>query len=85
MQLILESDEASSLMTVITSFVIDRSGISQDANQAVRRWRSEHEKGSPSMDDLAVAMNEAIGAYIDDRTNRMIRRKGRYIRAREPQ
>jgi hypothetical protein len=35
------------------------------------------------MDDLAVAMNEALGTYLDERTARMVRRRGRYISTKE--
>ncbi len=83
MQLILETDEAWSLMSVITSFVIDRAGLSQDAKQAVRRWRNDRAVGSAPMAALGSAMNEALGEHFDAATDRTIRRKGRYVRAKE--
>ncbi len=83
MQVVLETDEAWSLMSVITSYVIDRSGISQDGKQRIRRWRGERTVGTVEMDDLAVAMNEALGTVIDEKTTRMIRRRGRYISTKE--
>jgi hypothetical protein len=84
MQFILDPDEAWSLMTVITSFTIDRSGVSQDGKQAIRRWRTDRAVGTVEMDDLAVGMNEALGSHLDEAANRTIRRKGRYQRARKP-
>ena len=83
MQVVLETDEAWSLMSVITSYVIDHSGISQDGKQRIRRWRGERTVGTVEMDDLAVAMNEALGTVIDEKTTRMIRRRGRYISTKE--
>jgi len=83
MQIVLETDEAWSLMSVITSHVIDHSGVSQDGKSAIRRWRSDRAVGTVEMDDLAVAMNEALGTYIDERTARMVRRRGRYISTKE--
>lgn len=83
MQLILETDEAWSLMTAITAYVIDHSGISQEGKQKVRRWRTDRAEGTVEMDDLAVAMNEALGTYLDEKTERKIRRKGRYISTKE--
>lgn len=83
MQVVLETDEAWSLMSVITSYVIDHSGISQDGKQKVRRWRGDRTVGTVEMDDLAVAMNKALGTYLDEKTARMIRRRGRYISTRD--
>ncbi len=83
MQIILETDEAWSLMSVITSYVIDQSGVSQDAKQRVRRWRTDRAVGAVEMDTLAVAMNRALGTYLDDRTTRMVRQKGRYQTTRD--
>lgn len=78
MQLILDQDEGWSLMTLVTSFVIDHSGVSQDGKQKLRRWRSDHAEGSQEMRALAEGMNKALGAFIDERTDRQVRSKGRY-------
>ena len=83
MQIILEVDEAWSLMTVITSHAIDKSGLSQDGKQAIRRWRTDRASGTVEMDQLAIAMNEALGTHLDEKTARMIRRRGRYISTKE--
>jgi hypothetical protein len=83
MQVVLETDEAWSLMSVITAYIIDHSGISQQGKQGVRRWRSDRTVGTVEMDDLAVAMNEALGTLLDEKTARMIRRRGRYISTRD--
>ena len=83
MQVVLETDEAWSLMSVIASHVIDNSGISQDGKAKIRRWRSDRGLGTVEMDDLAVAINEALGTYLDEKTTRMVRRRGRYISTRE--
>jgi hypothetical protein len=83
MQIILEVDEAWSLMSVITSYVIDKSGLSQDGKQAIRRWRTDRASGTVEMDQVAIAMNETLGTYLDEKTARMIRQKGRYQSVRE--
>jgi hypothetical protein len=83
MQVILETDEAWSLMSVITSYVIDHSGVSQEGKSKIRRWRTDRAVGTMEMDDLAVAVNEALGTYLDEKTARMIRRRGRYVSSRE--
>ncbi len=83
MQVVLETDEAWSLMSIITSYVIDHSGVSPDGKARIRRWRADRTVGTVEMDDLAVAVNEALGTYLDERTTRMIRRRGRYISTRD--
>ena len=83
MQVVLETDEAWSLMSVITSYVIDHSGVSPDGKSKIRRWRGDRAVGTVEMDDLAVAVNEALGTYLDEKTTRMIRRRGRYTSTRE--
>jgi hypothetical protein len=35
------------------------------------------------MDDLATAFNEALGTYVDEKTTRTIRRRGRYVSTKE--
>jgi hypothetical protein len=79
-QLIIDPEEAWSLMTLVTGYVIDKSGISQDGKQAVRRWRTDRAIGTVEMDEVAVGMNRAIGTYLDEKTNRQIRARGHYVR-----
>lgn len=83
MQVILETDEAWSLMSIIASYVIDHSGVSQDGKARIRRWRSDRAAGTVEMDDLATAFNEALGTYLDEKTARMIRRRGRYVSTKD--
>lgn len=80
MQVIIDPEEAWSLMTLVTGYIIDHSGISQDGKQAVRRWRTDRAVGTVEMDEVAVGLNRAIGTYLDERTNRQIRTRGRYVR-----
>lgn len=83
MQIVLETDEAWSLMSIITSYVVDHSGVSQDGKAKMRRWRSDRALGTVEMDDLATAFNEALGTYLDEKTARMIRRRGRYVSTKD--
>lgn len=83
MQIILETDESWSLMSLIVSQIIDQSGVSGEGKAAIRRWRTDHELGTVEMDEVAVAMNEALGGVVDEKTTRMIRRRGRYISSKE--
>ena len=83
MQMILDQDEAWSLMTVATSFVIDRSGVSADGKQRLRRWRTVRAENTVEMGELTAGMNAALDAFLDEQTNRQIRGKGRFTRAKE--
>ncbi len=83
MQVIIEKDEGWSLMSLVTSYVIDNAGLSADGKAAVRQWRTNHDKDSDGTADLTEAMNEALGTYVEDRTNRTVRKKGRYARKAE--
>ena len=78
MQIMLDEDEAWSLMTLVTSFVVDHSGVSQEGKQKLRRWRSDRVEGSQEMRALAEGMNKALGNFIDEQTNRQVRSRGRY-------
>ena len=79
MQVILEKDEAWSLVSLITSYIIDNSGLSQDGKQRVRGWRTDHD-GTPALEGLASAINESLGAYGAEKTTRQIRKKGRFAK-----
>ncbi len=78
-RLILEADEAWSLMTLAVSQVLDGAEISDAGREAIRKWRSERADGTEAMNTLAEEMNEALGNVVDERTRKLIRRKGRYI------
>jgi hypothetical protein len=79
MQVILETDEAWSIMTLVVSQVLDQVDLSDEAKEKVRRWRGDHTDGTAEMSELTVTMNETLGATLDERTTRLIRRKGRYV------
>ena len=83
MQVILETDEAWSIMMLVVSQVLDQVDLSDDAKKAVRTWRSDRADGTAEMSDLTVTMNESLGAVLDERTTRLLRRKGWYVSSRE--
>lgn len=76
MHIVLETDECRSLMTIVTSYAIDKSGVSQDGKSKIRRWRTDHADGTVEMDELAVAMNESLGTHLDDKLTRFVRKRG---------
>jgi len=79
MQIVMETDEAWSLMSTITSYIIDKSGVSHDGKQSIRKWRTERAVGTVEMDDLTISMNQALGTFVDEKMTRRIRQRGRYI------
>ena len=83
MQVILDTDEAWSLMTAIVSQMIDKTGVSSDAKAKLRRWRTDRAAGTAAMAELAIDLNEALGSTLDDKTTKLIRRKGNYVSTRE--
>jgi hypothetical protein len=84
MQIVLEPDEAWSIMTLVVAQVLDHADLSDDGRAAVRRWRSDRAQGTAEMADLTIGMNEALGTLLDERTTRQIRRRGRYVSSKEP-
>jgi hypothetical protein len=78
MQIIVDVDEAWSLMTVIVSQVIDNTNLSGDGRAAARKWRSDRAVGTAEMADLTIAINEALGSVLNEKTYRLIRSKGYY-------
>ena len=82
MQIILDVDEAWSLMTIMVSQMIDKAGVSADGKAKLRKWRTDRAEGTAEMADLTVELNEALGSTLDERTTRLIRRKGYYVSTR---
>jgi hypothetical protein len=79
MQVILETDEAGSITSLVVSQILDQVELSDEAKAALRRWRTEHNEGTAEIADLTVSLNEALGTVLDERTTRLIRRKGWYV------
>jgi len=83
MQVVLDADEAWSLMTLITSYAIDKSGVSQAGKQKIRKWRTDRAEGTAAMVALSDSVNEALGAYVDEKTTRSVKRKGRHVTTKD--
>lgn len=83
MQIIMDVDESWSLMTAMVSQMIDKAGLSSDGKAKLRRWRTDRATGTGQMADLTVAMNEALGSTLDEKTTRLIRRKGYYVSTKD--
>ncbi len=83
MQLILDTDEACSIMSLIISQVLDQAELSDEGAAALRHWRSDRVEGTSEMAEMTVSLNEALGTSLDERTQKLIRRKGWYVSTEE--
>ena len=79
MQIILDGEEAWSLMAIMVSAMVDKAGLTPDGKAKVRKWRTDRATGTVLMNELAVELNEALGSTLDEKTYRLIRRRGGYV------
>jgi hypothetical protein len=77
MNVILNTHEAHVVLTLVTSVVLDHVELSPAARDQVREWRRERALETAGLDEFTVDLNEAIGNYIDERTQRMMRVRGK--------
>jgi len=77
MNVVLNTDEAHLLLTLVSSQLIDHADLSEEAQKLVQDWRRNRSPGSSELDALTVVVNERLGNHIDERTTRMMRTKGK--------
>ncbi len=78
MIVLLEEPESWSLMMLVSAVAIDNADISFEGKEAIRRWRSEHQEGTPLLAELTEALNDRLNAAIDEKFTRRVKSKGRY-------
>ena len=78
MIVMLEEQEAWSLMMLVSSVAIDNAELSNDGKEAIRRWRSDTATGTPALDKLTDALNKALNAHLDAKFLRRVKGKGWY-------
>ncbi|MPZ98459.1 MAG: hypothetical protein GEU80_03815 [Dehalococcoidia bacterium] len=77
MNVILNTDEALGVLTLVTSQVLDHVELSDETRRKVRDWRRAREQGTAGLDEFTEELNEALGNFIDERTTRMLRKRGK--------
>ncbi|MDP2327883.1 MAG: hypothetical protein CVU47_02570 [Chloroflexi bacterium HGW-Chloroflexi-9] len=77
MNVILNADEAQVVLSLVTSTVLDHVEVSEETREKIREYRRERASGTSELDEFTVALNEAIGNFIDERTRRMMRVRGK--------
>lgn len=82
MIVLLEEPEAWSLMMLVSAVAIDNADISNEAKDAIRRWRSDHAEASEAMGKLTDVVNRAINSHLDAKFLRRIKSRGWYETAR---
>ena len=85
MQIILDTDEAWSVMSLVVSQVLDQAELSDEGKATLRKWRTEHNEGTAEMSELTVTLNESIGTVMDEQTTRLIRRQGWFVSTKKGQ
>lgn len=78
MIVLLEEPESWSLMMLVSAVAIDNAEISFEGKEAIRRWRSDHQEGSPELESLTEALNDRLNAAIDAKLMRRVKSRGRY-------
>ncbi len=76
MIVLLEEPEAWSLMMLVSAVAIDNAGISEEAKEAIRRWRSDRNEKSPELKKLVDTLNTAMNATIDAKFMRRVKLAG---------
>ena len=78
MIVLLEEPESWSLMMLVSAVAIDNAEISFEGKEAIRRWRSDHQEGTPELESLTEALNDRLNSAIDAKLMRRVKSKGRY-------
>lgn len=76
MIVLLEEPEAWSLTMLASAVAIDNAGISEEAKEAIRRWRSDNDPKSAGLQKLTDDLNKALNAQIDAKFLRRIKTTG---------
>lgn len=82
MNVILNTDEAHVILALVTSTVLDHVDLSEETREKIRAWRTARAPGTIPLDEFSEDLNEALGNFIDERTRRMLRQRGR-VKVRE--
>ncbi len=82
MNVILNTEEAHVVLALVSSTVLDHVDLSDEAKEKIREWRTARAPGTRPLDAFAEDLNESLGNFIDDRTRRMLRQRGK-VKVRE--
>lgn len=80
MNVMLNPGEVNVVIGLVTSRLLDSLELSEEAQVAIRTWRSDRGPGSGELDDFTAQFNNQLMDYIDDSTLRRTMRGGRFER-----
>ncbi len=78
MIVMLEEPEAWSLMMLVSAVAIDNADLSNEAKEAIKRWRTDRGEGTPGLARLTDDLNKVLNAHIDAKFLRRVKSKGWY-------
>jgi hypothetical protein len=78
MIVLLEEPEAWSLMMLVSAIAIDNAEVSNEGKDAIKRWRTDRNEGSPQLAELTDELNKALNAHLDAKFMRRVKNKGWY-------
>lgn len=77
MNVILNTDEAEAVLSLVTAQILDHVELSEATREGIRDWRRDRGPGTGPLDEVTEELNAAIGNFIDERTTRMMRTRGK--------
>lgn len=80
MNVMLNPGEVNAVIGLVTSRLLDSIELSEDGQEAVRRWRGDRGPGSEELDDFTDGFNNQLMDFIDESTRRRTMRAGRFER-----
>jgi hypothetical protein len=83
MIVLFEEPETWSLMMLVSAIAIDNAGLSEEAKEAIRRWRSDRNEASPDIAAMTDAINKALNKHLDAKFTRRVKQRGWYESVRK--
>jgi len=77
MNVVLNADESHTALTLVSALLLDNVELSEESRKAVRDWRRQRDPGNRDLDEFTLFLNERLGNFIDERTTRMMRVRGK--------
>ena len=66
MNVVLNTEEANTVMSLVTAQLIDQGGLTEAGKKAIRDWRRDLTPGMIPLDAFTLRLNVAIGNFIAD-------------------
>jgi hypothetical protein len=82
MIVLFEAPETWSLMMLVSAVAIDNADISEEAKDAIRRWRSDRNEASAELAGITDEINKVLNAHLDAKMLRRVKSKGWYQTAK---